>query len=250
MLVVTDTHVHIYPCYDLAAFFRYAFWNLARLGPERSVKVLMLTERFDCHFFKTPRVPDGYRLEKVDDGSLRITNPEGLSLYLIAGRQIVSQERIEILALTVDADIPDGLPAKEVLNLIYEAKGIPILSWAPGKWFFKRGEIIQDLTLSNPGILLLGDTSLRPTLWPKPCLMKYSGKKVAAGSDPLPFVGEENQVGRYGIVGDFAFDETKPTESVRRILSEEPNPWTPTGTRGGPIETVIRLYKNARSKKT
>ena len=256
MLIVADTHVHIYPCYDLSLFFRNAFQNLSKVAPtkEASVRVIMLTERYDCHFFEDLRSGKlscpGYLISQVDPSALRVET-NGQALFLFAGRQIVSRERIEILALTLVEDIPDGLPVEEILRKIKEAGGLAVLSWAPGKWFFKRGKKIHGLISKLTCDFMLGDTSLRPTIWPNPCLMRLGNKaglKIIAGSDPLPFAGEEQYAGRYATTIEAPFNETKPTLSIREALNDA-HMGKVSGRRCGLVEVLCRLKKNSASKK-
>lgn len=172
MPILADTHIHIYPFYDLAQFFSGAFAKMAALDKTGDTDyVLFLAERHDCHFFR--QLKDG--LLKVSgaqcsDGEevLSVRNAEGKRLWLAAGRQIVTAERLEILALTTDAEIADGQPAGDVLRQVRETGAIPVIAWAPGKWFFGRGQLVRKLIDSEPaGSFLLGDSTLRPTIWPE-----------------------------------------------------------------------------------
>ncbi len=269
MPVIADTHVHIYPCYDLTAVIRNAMQNLdtlasdsqsatgAREGWER---VLFLTERHDCHMFRQCR-DQGIDLGSLE-GQCRMTRDEQAlvvevlgtgTIFLIAGRQVVTEEGIEIAALAVEADIPDGLALDEVIRQIDKANGITVLPWAPGKWFFKRGNVVEKLIeKTKPGRLILGDTTLRPTIWPEPSLMvrgREKGLGIVAGSDPLPVPGEEVFVGSYGVVLEGAFDADRPVRSLRQMMYAPSAPFTVIGKRGGLPEVCRRLWQNAKSKK-
>ena len=255
MRIVADTHVHVYPCYDAHEVFTSAFACLKQLGGPDAAGAILLTERFDCHFFQglgegRVKVPT-FGISALSDGrSARVTNAGGDTLYVIAGRQIVTQERLEVLALTIDAAIPDGKPVRAVLSEIREQGGVPVLSWAPGKWFGKRGEIVRDLidTLS-PRDFILGDTTLRPTVWPEPALMRRASEKgfrIVAGSDPLPFAGEECRVGSYASLWDGAMDSEKPAVSLKNLLMDTVS--ERVGKRGDAVPTVVRLFRNACSK--
>ena len=52
MRIIADTHVHVYPCYDAREIFSSAFSRLKQLGGPDAAKAILLTERFDCHFFR------------------------------------------------------------------------------------------------------------------------------------------------------------------------------------------------------
>ncbi|OQA26134.1 MAG: hypothetical protein BWY59_01499 [Verrucomicrobia bacterium ADurb.Bin345] len=257
---VVDTHVHLYCCYDIAAAIQAAHANLEglarNLGLKSFVPAVCLTERFDHHIFselKQGRVVRGSGL--TIEGS---RHPAGLvvqvrgratPLILLAGRQIVTMERIEVLGLVMEDVVPDGLPLEETLCRVRAAGGIPVLSWAPGKWFGVRGRRVRDLIQSaNPSELLLGDTSLRPWLWGEPLIMRMGrlrGLRVVSGSDPLPFPEDAAHAGRLASVySPQSRDLGDPVAGIVRSLRSE-TPWrSRAGVRLSPISVFIRLLRN------
>jgi len=258
MKLIADTHIHLYPCYNLITAFDNLRLNLQQIVPGVA-RAAFFTERSDCDYFAGIRdgtvkvVSNDFRIESLTEKQgLILIEKDGSLLYLFSGRQIVSAERIEILALTTDMTIDDGMPAQDVINAVTDTGGVPVLSWAPGKWMFKRKNIISELINSfSPDKMLIGDTSLRPTLWMEPLLMRKAVKKgfsVLAGSDPLPFSGEEKYLGKYGSIINGAFDENKPVASIRKLLISPDVIKTRAGKRGGLSETIGRLVKNAGTK--
>ncbi len=252
MRVAMDTHVHLYPVYDLVRSLLNLALRLSSFAAE-GARVACLAERHDCHLFSELR--DGTRevagVEAVPvpgDESALAVGIGGKRLFLLAGRQVVTAERIEILALTADADIPDGLSAPDTVRAIEAAGAVPVVSWAPGKWSFSRGDVVRALLDTfGPETLLLGDTTLRPAVWPEPAIMKAARRRgfaVCAGSDPLPFEGEEYMMGRYVSVFEGDFDERAPTASVRALLRERGAAACPAGRRGAVGETLSRLLRN------
>lgn len=255
MTIIADTHVHLYPCYDLPAALRNLNGNLRKIGGD-SVRTAFLAERFDCHYFRDLKQglikisgEDLKILPADEDNAVVLIEKDEPVLYLFAGRQIVTVERVEILALTVDTDIPDNLPAEETVTAVLDAGGLPVLSWAPGKWFFKRAGTVRGLIDKfSPDSLLIGDTTLRPTIWPEPCLMRLAERQgfgVVAGSDPLPFQGEEKRLGTYGSILDGRFDPDKPVTSVRKMLITPGTISARAGKRCGALTVLCRLQKNA-----
>jgi len=235
--------------------------NLVRLGAHGGevATVALLAERGDCHAFRDMSAyearlaEEGWSVSTASDGPAWILSREGeLPLYVVAGRQMVTAERLEVLALTVDADLPDGLPAAEAVGRTVDEGALPVLAWAPGKWFGGRGRIVRQLIdAAAPGELLIGDTSLRPTCWGEPLLMRRArrrGLRVLCGSDPLPFVGEERLAGTYANVLEAEFDPSRAVESIRRALRDPHLRVRRAGRRCGPWEVLRRLRQNAASK--
>lgn len=256
--LVADGHVHLYPFYDLPRAVASLETNLRSHGTG-GIPAGFLAERHDCHVFRDLR-EGRLRLPGIDgrpageDGCLLLRGVAGSRLLLFAGRQIVTAERLEILLLTADLPLADGLPAVQVVERAIGAGGVPVLAWAPGKWFFKRGEIVAGLLRRfAAGELLLGDTTLRPTLWGEPALMRSARRRgfgILSGSDPLPFPGEEGILGRYATVLEGEFDVDRPLAGVRRLLSSSAGLGASVGSRGGVVETLRRLRGNAREKRS
>jgi hypothetical protein len=252
MTIVADTHLHVYPFYDAGT----ALSNLARRLAEHdagATRVGVLTERDDCRFFRNLRAgdtcPEGCRVTSLSDDAVSVRVPGGEDVILIAGRQIVTRERIEILALTRDRRWPQGESAEDVIRTVRDADAVPVIAWAPGKWFGQRGTVVRRLIEAHaPGELLLGDTSLRPPGWAEPRLMRAArrrGLRVLAGSDPLPFGGEESRLGMYVSRFEGPFDAARPAASLRALLADPETVIESVGRRSSPLSWAARLLRNA-----
>ena len=262
MQVLADTHVHLYECYDLNKVFRAAFNNLGSLKTHEGISrdaalALFLSERQGCNFFEqlmSGRLrPSGqnYSIEQSSEKNvLIVSDREGGQLYLIAGRQIVSRERLEVLALTADLNIPDGGNIHDLIRQIIAGGGVPVLPWAPGKWFGDRGEIVLSVFDSIPSHqLLVGDTSMRPLGWGEPAIMRYAerkGVKILAGTDPLPFAGQEDVVGSYGTLLEADLDLNNH-DAFRRLIQD--SHVCRVGRRGSPVSVFARMLRNYAVKK-
>ena len=240
--IALDGHVHIYPAYDWALAVRSLLGNL----PGAACKVGLLTENAACRFYQQVMDnPAAYRSGSLavepgpEPGSLALKDSGAVEGYLIAGRQIATAERLEVLALCVDVSIPDGLPLRPTLDAVREQNAVPVLPWSPGKWFFSRGILVERyLHATWRERILLGDTSLRPMFWPVPRLMRLGrerGFKILAGTDPLPRPGEEREIGRYGVTVEAEFDAALPVTSVKRLLLDQAASFTPAGRRSGAV---------------
>jgi hypothetical protein len=258
--IVADTHVHVYPDYDAPAALRALLRNLGALAgrpPAPAVRLGFLAEARGCAFFRQaratglPGAPAGMTVAPgPDESSLQILLDGQPGGWLFAGRQIVTRERLEVLALTADVAVPDGLPAQETLAAVRADGALPVLSWSPGKWFFKRGRKVREvLAESAPDALLLGDTALRPRLWPLPLLLRFGIRRgfiCLAGSDPLPLPGEERWLGAYATAGEAPFDPAQPTASARHFLTHASVRRHPAGQRCRPLPFARRWLRNAR----
>lgn len=271
MAIACDTHVHLYDNYDLVRFIESARRNLINNAKpylkEDAVNtslVLCLCERFDCSYFsKLPELLQDCPNIAIDNTAVNTSHGKnylkfqtgGLLLYLISGRQIATLERLEILALAVNEQIPDGMSFKAAHAAIKNHGGISVLPWSAGKWIGKRRKIVEQIINElSPSELLIGDTSLRPRSFSEPKLMKLARRKgfhIIAGSDPLPLDGEDIMAGRYGIFSSGNFDallsgQKDAAIALKSLLFDTPN-LTTIGQRRNLLETINCLWKLRRT---
>ncbi len=227
--VILDSHLHIYKNFNLSTLFDKLLDNMLKIDKEKNAyKVAFLTESKDNNFFaklNSLRSIEGYNIQTNCSYCLKITrNTDQESIYLIKGRQVVCQEGLEVLTIGDIKYIEDKTPIKEVLKINEENNCISIIPWGVGKWFFNRGNIVRELIKENKyNKFFLGDNSARNGLFPNPVQFKEAESKnikTIAGSDPLPFKGEEKQAGCYCSIIEWDFDEDKPEESVFQMLIE------------------------------
>lgn len=248
--MLIDSHVHLYPAFDRARLLAAAAANLAAaargLGGPAGAGVLFLTETCRDEAFAEMAagqgVPDGWRVEGFaeDPQALRLLGQGGVELLIVAGRQLVSAERLEVLAVGHRDTAPDGRPAAEILAGL-RAAGVPaILPWGVGKWIGARGRLVAELVAAAPGPgLLLGDNAGRPLGWATPPLFR-TGLPVLPGSDPLPVSGADVEAGRYGFVLEGAPDPVRPAADIRaRLMAMTAQP-VRFGRRTGPLGFVRR----------
>lgn len=257
-MIIADTHVHIYPCHNPGVALMSLIRNLGA-GDQTAVKAAFLAERHDCNSFAALQagaagtLPAGLVIEPSPEPGCLVVRQDGAAvLYLYAGRQIVTSERLEVLALATESRFAGGLTAEAAIEKVRADGGIPVLAWSPGKWMFARGKIVRALLERfKPGELLVGDTSLRPVWWGMPRLLaeaRERGFTLVAGSDPLPFGGEERLGGTYGTLLDGVIDPAHPVRSMREALRRPAVKTTLVGRRAGVIEAVVRQIGNARAK--
>ena len=216
-----DAHVHVQRCFEECVFFDSALANLkgvdgGRVGGLDWLGCLLLTETAGADVFAGLKVRTGtcagsWRFRPTAEDCSLIACREGEQpLVLVAGRQIVSAERIEVLALGATAALPDGKTLAQTLAMVRAAVALAVLPWGFGKWLGRRGRLVaEQIAAARPGDLFLGDNggrlalSLRPRLF---ALAEARGLAVLPGSDPLPLPQEVAKVARYGFVLQAPFD--------------------------------------------
>lgn len=262
MQFAIDTHVHIYPFYRVEQALESVIENLSRAG-ENAVKIGCLTERYDCDIYNElataprPQVAERFHIENREN-FLFVRRRQGIGkFYLLPGQQIITKENIEVLSLNCLKRVTEGNSAVDTVHDILTLGGLPVVAWAPGKWFFKRGEVVQSLIEQfNPSELALGDTTLRPLGWGVPSIMRTArrrGFKILYGSDPLPFNGEETTPGSYAtliqnIKHSNNSDTPDPGKLLSNVLSEDLQIQS-VGSRGTFPRVLKRLYQNNRAPK-
>lgn len=253
--ILIDSHVHIYNCFDIDTFLESAWQNfhsqVSKLGLQDGFTgILLLTESTHHHWFQSLVTRSG-ELSRVwtfypmtEACSLRAVDAQGKTLYLIAGRQIVTAENLEVLALISDLTLPDGLSATATIAAIQAAGGIAVLPWGVGKWAGKRGHLITHLlqqTHLSP--LFLGDNSGRPQFWSRPGYFSHAeqhGQPILLGTDPLPLSSEVSRPGRFGLMLMGKFDRDAPGSYVRAKLLNPDTSWQTYGD----LETPWRFVRN------
>jgi len=155
----------------------------------------------------------------------------GGRLLVIAGRQIVSLERIEVLAVDCRENIPNGLTLDATIAAMQEMGGaVPVLPWGVGKWSGERGRLVANAAARYS--LLLGDNAGRPFGWPRPAL--FQQYVVLPGTDPLRLRSEQERVGIYGFMLEGRFDFERPAAGVVNALQNLTQSPPVFGNRVGP----------------
>jgi hypothetical protein len=220
---LVDAHVHLHRPAHALDDLALAAANFAVADENAALAVVLLAERagYDAFSQLAVQLPEaGPDAVWYEDGPLR--------LLIVAGRQIVTREGLEILGLATRNPIPDGLSAHGVLARLRSSDALAVLPWGVGKWLGKRGRIVDELIAEAPlGQLFLGDNGGRPTWWSVP---QFSGRlPVLAGSDPLPLAGSTAAIGSFGSRVTGSLDESRPVASLKQILR---NPSTKISTYG------------------
>lgn len=226
--VLVDAHVHAQDVFDVEQFFDSAYANFheaRRVLAAHAVgaNILLLAESSQGDFFRRIRqkaMSTGRwkAVETNENISLAVTRKSLAKLLLVAGRQIVTREGLEVLAIGTLKVFPDGLAIGESLLDIRESGALAIIPWGFGKWSLRRGRILDALLeQADLGWLALGDNGCRPTVSLPPRLFakaRQRGMRILPGSDPLPFPREVYRVASYGFALQGDIDVQSPWASL------------------------------------
>jgi hypothetical protein len=248
--MLIDAHVHLYPVFDRVRFFAATVENLGSaaraLGHPPGPGGIFLTETTRDDAFAElaagKGVPHGWRVERPaqDDCALWLHGPAGPALLVVAGRQLVSAEGLEVLAIGRQGAQADRLPAADILAALRAEETPAILPWGAGKWMGARGKLLARLVEDAAGQgVLLGDNAGRPLGWPTPPAFR-SGLPVLPGTDPLPVAPAVGEAGSYGFVLEGTPDPARPAEDIRARLLAMTAPPARFGGRTGPAGFVRR----------
>jgi hypothetical protein len=252
-LLAVDVHAHLYPAHRVDRWLSAALANLSRLGGNEPVeRVAFLADTARAEGFSqlagTP-VP-GHDVVRVP-GSVPalVVSRAGERLHVLPGRQLVTRERVEVLALGTGAALRDGLSLGDTLAAVRAAGATAVLPWSPGKWLGRRGRLVA-AALEGAGAreLAVADTSLRPAGLPLPPLLRRArrlGIPLLAGSDPLPPRGEEGHVGSYGVAGPGA-EREGPAAVADAALALLAGGGRVAGRRSGLPVVLWRLARHRR----
>jgi hypothetical protein len=179
-----------------------------------------------------------------EDNSLYAISGASKDLLLIAGRQIVTREQLEVLALFTTESFKDDTPIKELIDDIKDKDSIPVIPWGFGKWMGQRGNLLNKMIKADKNTdFFLGDNGNRPLFLPAPMQFKLAQKQNISnlpGSDPLPFVSEFGRAGCFGtIILDTPAKET-PAGHLKEMLR---NP-EKTFRDYGELERPYRFFRN------
>ncbi len=256
-LILIDSHVHIYDKYDIKRFFYCVLKNFRKeskkLGFENFKGILFLTETKNDDYFS--KLNENYfenelkelyltKINNNESGSVVYKAKDNNYLIIISGKQIITSEKLEVLALGKTKNLDYGESLRASIEKINSLGALPIIPWGVGKWFGKRKKIIENVLEHNRDIkYFFGDNSGRPVFWATPKLFKTAGNKgilILRGSDPLPLNYQEEKVGKFGFYFQADLDLNKPAKNINDLLlSLKKSP-----ENFGNLESPLKFFKN------
>lgn len=259
--LLVDAHVHIYPCFDINKLLDAALYNFGRAAKKLGLNhgytgVLLLAETSRDNWFQRASMLDAsgrWQIEKTLDKTVlqarQLTdNAEKKSIiYIMSGRQVITAEGLELLALVTRSTFEDGLSLTSTLSAVRDQDAIPVLPWAVGKWLGKRGKILSVLLKTEAhSDLCLGDNSGRPVFWRNPSHFKQAktiNMRVLPGTDALPFSNETGRVGSFGFMIKGKLSTMQPATDFKQLLRNKTLPITAYGQLEMPLRFVINQLR-------
>lgn len=228
--LLVDAHVHLHDCFDLSQFLNAAIANFQAQGQRLRldgpiIAALLLAEVNGVNAFAdlaanwqslNQQMSDWEICPTEEDCSLWAKHTDRHAILIAAGRQAVTQEGVEVLALMTAASIEDRLSLSDTLEQVITAGGLPVLPWGVGKWIGKRGELVKQQLQTAEVPLFAGDNGGRPGFWALPDYFRQ--RPQLPGTDPLPLPYEVSRAGSYGFVTQGDFDWATPGKSLKQIL--------------------------------
>ena len=241
-----DGHVHFYPEFERQEFLDSALANFRRVPGAAFARsahsgCLLFAETPALDYFRRfrdlagkPSDLDTWTFhETAETLSLVAQRDPDTTLLLVAGRQVVTTERVEVLTLCCDERFEGDRPLSTVVEIAQSHDAVVVLPWGFGKWSFRRGACIADfLKTVAPASVFLGDNGGRARLGPRPRLFRLAedrGVGILSGSDPLPLRSEVKRVGGYGFLLPAAIDPLRPAAALKRLLQNRAAPPLPYG---------------------
>jgi hypothetical protein len=264
VIACVDAHVHLHQCYEPDDLLQNAYDNLAaasdgadRAAPRAYFLLLAECAPDDC-FGALSALADGrtgsngasglrlrrWTVARTEEAISVVARDGERELFIVAGRQVACREGLEVLVLGTTHRFADGRPIRDVLREA-DALGVPrVIPWGPGKWFFRRGRLLNDLIHEfRKPTLFLGDEGGRPVFWGYPQHFTHAarlGVRDLPGTDPLPFPHDVRKVGRMGFKVALDLDRARPGESLLRALTQVGAPLERFAT----LEPPLRFVRN------
>ena len=255
-MILIDAHIHYHGCFDKNIFFNSAKDNFSKIAKSINSNdyqsVLFFTESNGDNAFNelyecatNNNTIGQWRVSLTENENvIKLSDESGFNLFLIAGKQIVTSEKLEVLALGLKKDYDDGNPILNVLKDVTELNLLAVIPWGVGKWFSARKRIVENLiSRNNLHPIYLGDNGNRPLFWNKPKIFKLAEDKGIynlPGSDPLPFDKEVTKPGSFGFLIDDVLNEDKPFDSIYKIISSSNKQFETFGK----LENPLNFIKN------
>ena len=249
---MVDTHSHFHACFDVEQFIDVAIKNATRYG--NVTPCLMLADPASHNSLieiakKLVPSESGLAIECHCDTAI-VKRDGSTALVLIRGRQIRTQENLEILSYGAPKPLSDGDPFRDTLRQVVTSARIGIIPWSFGKWWGRRRHVLRcalnelaecsSHPISDVATIALGDNGCRPKMFQLGGSLRGLIKtdiRVLPGSDPLALKSEIDRIGEFGMLVEIPRTTITSADVADRLLNAVAN---------GQIITVGRRISLAR----
>lgn len=263
-----DSHVHLHSCFELDDLLDSAADNFRRAGGLRVagsdggnlLGCLALTEMARDDVYAA--IVNGEPRWRPQRWSIRLTNdaaaivfrsPANAEIVMLAGSQIATVERLEVLALATTQRYADRRSLAETLTAL-AADGVPaVIPWGFGKWWFGRGRLLKELVRhAEPRSFFLGDSAARPIGTLRPRLFNEAerrGFRILPGTDSFPYPSQQRKAGSFGFLLDSWHVDDRPAAQFRLQLARLQRSPPSFGSRVNLLEFAwLQVAMNARNR--
>lgn len=243
--MLIDGHAHLHRCHPVEAALDAALENLARAGPaagaapEAAMLWLVAGRGEGGQERLLALESERWRRSRRDAVTWVFHRVDGTSarLIVVLGRQIRTEEDLEVLVVGTTKAPADGRPLLETVEAWLDRDVLVMLPWGFGKWSGARGRLVERAfeRYAASG-LRLADTGARTSWLPEPRLFRRSrseGRPVLVGSDPFPFPDRLTAIGSTG----FAAPGIPPEATWPTMLSQVRALKAPVERFGPPLGT-------------
>ena len=250
-----DGHVHFHTNFSLALALDSAANNFRPINAKTAVLLVAHIGSGDPLARLRKECPFGWKTEPADSNSLVLYGSDNMQLVAVAGRQVMTLEKLELLTIGSQVELPHGRALSAAISQASDAGAVPVVPWGFGKWWFKRGKVLAELIASKrDGTWLIGDNGCRPSIWQPRLLREATSNSIGylAGSDPLPLQSHQTRIGAFGSLVPMDVDLNRPTEWVRTTLLGHAKSFSTFGrcrtmTEFGKDQLGLRLTKGNRT---
>ena len=259
-----DAHVHFHDVARVVATLDAAESNFRALGcpADGLLGMLLLAQSDGEQVFESlaglPRAGDWAFTPARDEPETLIARRDDHCVAIVCGRQLRTDDGLEVLGLGTLALFRDRLPIAEAVRAVRQAGALPVVPWGFGKWLGRRGERIEALLAAcRPDELFVGDNGGRLGWLPVPPLIRAAegrGFRVLPGSDPFPFAADHRRVGAFGFRAETALPATAPWRELHAWLRARCRSPSPYGHGCGPLrfalnQAGIQIYRRLPSQR-
>jgi len=244
-----DGHVHFHTIDCVAATLDAAAANFRAIsrvsaGPLGAVLLAQAARErvFEALLASAP-VPGWSFVPARDEPETLIARRGAATVIVVCGRQVRTDDGLEVLALGTRQEFSDGLTLAEAVDAVQASGALTVLPWGFGKWLGERGKLVATiLEARGAEALFVGDNGGRATVMGVPALIRTSAQKgfrVLSGTDPLPVTGDYRRVGGFGFLAEIEVPEEAPWRALRDWLIARRASPEPYGRACGPVRFVV-----------